>query len=202
MSSNAATHERACALLGDAIEAQRYRLKGYEQPSEVLTLETVRAIDFVFCRELFPEPEIAGELSSAESQIMSWGVNGALSRIFPETLSDGPFALFPSTTETQERANGFLFDCGVLALAERQAEFLKDGLLSATIDHRRMGGMDILVLSAADPSLYSEAVGRAGTRWASTQATLADRTEEAALEERHRQLLPLLDRQAAAVSGG
>jgi hypothetical protein len=200
VSSDAETHARASVLLGGAIEAQKHRLKGYEKPYEVFAIETVRAIDFVFCGELFPEPEAGSGLSRAEAQIMTWGVNGALSRVFPDALHDGPFALFPSTIATQKKANDFLFDCGALALAERQAAFLRDGLLWASIDHRRMNDMDILVLTAADPSLYSEAVGRAGIRWASTQTMLADRKQEEALEDRHRKILPLLDKQMAAVS--
>ena len=201
MNSGTALHERACSLLGNAIEAQRYRLKGYEQPSEVLTLETVRAIDFLFCKDLFPEKEGGRGLDRAEAIIMSWGVNGALSRVFPEALHDDPFKLFPSTRKTQDQANGFLLDCGILALAERQAAFLRDGLLSASIDHRRMNDMDILVLSTDDASLYSEAIGHAGTRWASTQATLADRKDEEDLEDRHRRLLPAIVRQLASAAG-
>lgn len=129
MTAAATIQAQACALLDAAIEAQRYRLKGYERPSEPLALETVRAIDNVYCRELFPEPEDGGGLDPAERQIMSWGVNGALSRILPNELHAGPFKPFRSHVEAQAKADGFLFDCGMLALAERQAGLLREGLL-------------------------------------------------------------------------
>lgn len=42
-------------LLQDSIEDERYVLRGYEKPSEALTFETLRALDYAFCRELIPE---------------------------------------------------------------------------------------------------------------------------------------------------
>lgn len=192
---------QACALLDTAIETQRCRLKGYERPSELLTLETVRAIDYVYCRELFPEPENYGTLEMAERRIMSWGVNGALSRILPNELHVGPFKLFRSNSESQSKADGFLFECGMLALAERQVGLLREGLLSAKIDFRRIEDTDILVLTATNSSLYHESVGWAGMRWSSTQAVLADRKLEGRLEVRHSALLPMLDTQLTAAGG-
>jgi len=52
--------------------------------------------------------------------------------------------------------------------------------------------MDVLVLTAADPSLYSDAVSWAGQRWASAEAMQADRETEGELEVRHRSMLPPL----------
>ncbi|SAL15593.1 hypothetical protein AWB69_00745 [Caballeronia udeis] len=201
MTNDRAVHTQACSLLESAVNAQRQQLKVYERPSEPLAFETVRAIDYVFCRELFPESEECDDSDSRETTIMSWGVNGALSRILPDHLHGEPFKLFPSTAETQAKADSFLFNCGVLALAERQAELLKDGLLSASVDPRRVNQTGILALSTSDTSLYSEEVGHAGAHWSSAQATIADRTEEAALEERHRSLLPVLERQLSVSHG-
>ena len=45
--------DRALLLFEQAIAAQKELLKSYERPSEVLTFETTRALDFLFCRELF-----------------------------------------------------------------------------------------------------------------------------------------------------
>lgn len=159
MTSDAAILAQADSLLEDAIDAQRHRLKGYEQPSESLALETVRAIDNVYCFELFPKAERGKGLHPGERHIMSWGVNGALRRILPDNLHSGPFKFFLSKPDTQSKADGFLFDCGLLSLAERQQGLLREGLLLPAIDGRRAEGMEILVLTAADPSLYREAVG-------------------------------------------
>jgi hypothetical protein len=162
----------------------------------------VRAIDSVYCLELFPKAERGKGLHPGERHIMSWGVNGALRRILPDNLHSGPFKFFPSKPDTQSKADGFLFDCGLLSLAERQQSLLREGLLLPAIDGRRAEGMEILVLTAADPSLYREAVGWAGLRWASTQAMLADREIEGELETRHRSMLPTLEAQIAAAGSG
>lgn len=202
MTAQAPVLERAQLLLDEAVEAQRYRLKGYERPSEPLALETVRAIDYVYCAELFPRRERGKELDSAQRAIMRGGVNGALQRILPENLHSGPFKPFPSSPFTQSKADGFLFDCGVLALAERQQSLLREGLLHPEIDAGRMEGTDVLVLTACDPSLYQEAVGWAGLEWQSEQTMLTDRGIEEDLEARHRSMLPTLAAQIEAGGRG
>jgi hypothetical protein len=200
--SDAAVLAKAQSLLDGAIDAQRYRLKGYERPSELLALETLRAIDNVYCLELFPKAERGKGLHPGERHIMSWGVNGALLRILPEKLHLGPFKTFSSNSSTQEQADGFLFDCGLLSLAERQQGLVREGLLLPTIDGRQAEGMDILVLTAADPSLYSEAVGWDGQRWISAEAMQADRETEGELEARHRSMLPTLEAQITSAGSG
>ncbi|MET3395791.1 hypothetical protein ABIC33_006468 [Variovorax sp. 1140] len=190
--------ERAQTLLSEAIEAQRFRLKGYERPSELLALETVRAIDYMYCGGLFPRREQGKRLHPGQKAIMSSGVNDALQRILPTTPNSGPFKPFLSSPATQAKADDFLFDCGLLSLAERQQSFLREGLLQPVIDGRRIEGMKILVLTAADPSLYREAVGWAGLEWDSEQTMLADRSHEEDLENRHRSMLPTLAAQIEA----
>ena len=92
--------------------------------------------------------------------------------------------------------------CGLLSLAERQQGLVREGLLLPAIDGRRAEGMDILVLTAADPSLYSEAVGWAGQRWTSAEAMQADRETEGELEVRHRSMLPTLEVQITSAGRG
>lgn len=184
-------------VLEEAIDAQRTRLIGYERPSEVLAFETVRAIDHVYCRELFPERHDKGDVERMQRQIMSWGINHALARILPRELQGGPFRFFPSTTETRRAANDFLFSCGVLAMAERQASLLREGLLSASLEpvthpKFRRYNRNILSLSATTPSVYSEAIGRRGLRWSSEQSMLGDSAHERDIEERHIAILPEL----------
>ena len=70
-------------MLAEAIAAQRARMRGYEVPSEALTLETIRAIDHLFCRELFTELP-ALQVSERKHQfILQRGVNEALARVLP-----------------------------------------------------------------------------------------------------------------------
>ena len=193
----------ATDLLADAIEAQRQRLKGYERESEALTLETLRCIDHIFCRELFPEARDAGDIAADERAIMSFGVNHALQRVLPKSLHPGPFRLFPSTRDTMAKTDGFLFDCGILALAERQLSFLREGLLSGEVVKMRrpfvaLEQERILVLRATTPSAYAESVGHRGQRWLSEEITNEDRDVEAELERRHVDLLPAISASVSA----
>jgi hypothetical protein len=185
-------------LLGEAIAAQRRHLTAYEKPAEPIVLETARALDHVFCRDLFPERNDDGDLPIGEAAIMSEGGNQAFARILPRQLSTGPFRMFPSTAQTRAQADTFLFHCGVLAIAERQAALLREGLLSCHVDKvdpalaREFGAEHILVLDATSPSAYAEAIGRRGQRWAGTEIVKRDRALERALGQRHRRMLPAL----------
>ena len=102
----------------------------YEKPAEPLAYETIRAFDDIFVRELML-PSLAMDRSEAVFRnISGWGVNHALRRIVPRTLEDRPFRDFPSTNGTQAQANDFIFGCGALAIAERCAAWLRDGILA------------------------------------------------------------------------
>lgn len=192
-------------VLNDAINAQKQLMKGYERPGEVLTFETVRSLDEAYCRELFPDRNRRDEHSEIENGIMAWGVNHALGRIIPETYADGPFKLHPSNPSRQAQAHNFLFDCGCLAEGERLLDWLRDGLISGVVRDVRKDGFEafssMLVLKTASSSAYSEAIGRRGVRWSSTQATEQAGADERDLERRHRDLLPDLDRRVDVFDG-
>lgn len=184
-------------LLEDAIASQRALLATYEKPAEPLVLETVRVFDQVFCRPMFPEPDDAGDLDRGEASIMADGVNHALSRVMPETLGSATFRVFPSTDQTRAQADSFVFHCGVLARAERQASLLREGLLTCHVEKidptRGLSQDKLLLLEAPSIASYAEAIGRQGERWASAQTSRRDRLEERELERRHKAMLPMLD---------
>ena len=195
----------ASDLLDGSIAKLRIQLRGYEQPSEVLTFETLRALDHVYCDELFAD--VVDPLDRQESMIMSWGVNHALSRSLPRSLPNRPFRNFRSNERTQLPSNDFVFSCGALSMAERLAAMLRDGLVQASIlpvevEHAaRADFMNILVIRSKDPTLYSELIGREGLKWLSAVASDNDRYLESDLERRHLDVLPELGRRVRALDG-
>lgn len=174
-------------LLSEAIDAQRARMRGYELPSMALTVETLRAIDYAFCRELYPELPTPRGGAAHHEQISRWGVNEALSRVLPRSVEADVPQVFQSTRRSQEAADEFLLDAGVLAIAERQQSLLKAGFLRARLDHRKVAGSQLLVLTACDSTLYTEQVGVAGVTWLSNAALLRARQRPPLLRVRYRQ---------------
>ncbi|MFT3760069.1 hypothetical protein [Thauera sp.] len=179
-------------LLQDAIEDERYVLRGYEKPSEALTLETLRAIDYVFCRELIPELEKLEESERRMESIRRYSINAALKRVLPSELKADAPRLFTSNASTAEQTDEFLWRMGCLTMAERQLTLLRSGALKGEIDKRKLKGMTLLVLSIQDNTAYREQVGFQGLNWLSDMTVAEDRSKEAALELRHMGILPRL----------
>lgn len=73
-------------LLQDAIVGERHVLRGYEKPSEALTFETLRALDYAFCRELIPELKELDESGLQMESIRKYSINAALKRVLPSEL--------------------------------------------------------------------------------------------------------------------
>ncbi|MES5488856.1 hypothetical protein QMZ05_39455, partial [Bradyrhizobium sp. INPA03-11B] len=67
--------------LDERIAKQTEYLDLWRQPKEPLLFETLRAIDLVYCQDLFPESESSSIYSQNESHyrwFQGWGVNKAL----------------------------------------------------------------------------------------------------------------------------
>ncbi|EJM86840.1 hypothetical protein [Pseudomonas sp. GM60] len=179
-------------LLQETIEDERYLLSGYEKPSEALTFEAVRAIDFAFCRELIPELQGLDDSERQMENVRKHAINAALQRILPTELKAGVPTLFASNTRTAEQTDEFLLRMGYLTMAEKQLNLLRSGALKAEIDQRKLRGMKLLVLSINDATAYREQIGSQGLSWLSDMTVAEDRQKEEALERRHVEILPRL----------
>lgn len=190
-------------ILARAIADEKVHLSGYSPGSQAITLELVRALDRLFMSEVV-EPKPHGVEERLHRRIMEWGMNEALLRALPPSLSDAPFKLFPSTPERQDQVDEFLFRCGTLTLAEQMAEWLREGLVSA--EYRRHESEDrpvlrALVLRTADPSLGDEVIGRSGLAWESSLKTLRNRARERELALRHREVERELESRCVLLDG-
>ncbi|CAE6706100.1 hypothetical protein G2912_01095 [Paraburkholderia aspalathi] len=166
-------------------------MRGYEIPSEALTFETVRALDYAFCRELLPHLPALSKSKRRRQFILQRGVNEALSRVLPKELAYAQPRLFASSRSTQEQADEFLFDTGALWLADRLLTQLRAGFLQGRLDSkRRVQGMQILVLTASDETLYHEHIGYAGVEWLSDRALQRGRPKEEELRRVREAMLP------------
>jgi hypothetical protein len=156
--------EELSELLTDRIKRQRLFVDQWRKPVEPLLFETLRAIDNVFCQELFYRPDAPERFPFRYYSLLSWGVNHALSRMLPDCFAFGPFKLFPSEEDPQSQADEFLFQCGVLQRAELLYGWLAEGLVSARLDtpkrSLRSGVERIVVLKSAHPSLFHEVISR------------------------------------------
>jgi hypothetical protein len=182
--------------LDERIAHQTKYLDLWRQPKEPLLFETLRAIDLVFCRGLFPEAQ-EPKTTESESQyrwLQGWGVNRALERLIPNQFQTGPFVLFPSNDTIQDQADDFLFHCGIAEKAETVRERLADELLSARLDTLPdglpSGTRHVLVVKTSDLSLHAEAVARSQRQWLSNVSRDMDRAWEESLERRHMEVLP------------
>jgi hypothetical protein len=179
----------AITRLQVALEDQRSYLRAYEKPSEPLAFETLRMLDDLFCRELM-EPE--RHIDKSERMFRShstWGVNHALRRIVPREPESRTFRYFPSYEAIQAQADDFVFNCGVLQLAERLEGWLREGIVSGELRrHQRPGGrglLEVVVLRSAVASYLDEEISMAGLRWESAETSRIDLPVERALEARH-----------------
>ena len=75
------------ARVDAALQRQREYLVGYEKPAEPLAYETIRAFDDIFVRDLMLPLRRVDQAEKAFRNISGWGVNQALRRIVPTTLS-------------------------------------------------------------------------------------------------------------------
>lgn len=180
-------------ILAKAISDAKEGLASYRVRSEIYTFETFRALDHLYCRELFSERY--GTKDPREA-IMTWGINQAIGCVMPEGLSSGPFRLFPSTRQLQEIADDLLFKCGSIQIAQRLETWLHRGLTKAKLRTAPRSASTlfskILEIDDTTATLYSEEIGRAGSRWMSSQQSAADAHLEHALAQRHLELLPEL----------
>lgn len=179
-------------LLHQAIEDERYVLRGYEKPSEALTFEMLRAIDYVFCRELIPELQSLDTPELQMESISKHAINAALQRVLPTELKSDAPRLFASNTRTAEQTDEFLLRMGCLTIAEKQLNLLRSGTLKGQIEQRKLKGMKLLILSVNDKTAYREQIGLQGLNWLSEMAVVEDRPKEEALELRHLKILPRL----------
>jgi hypothetical protein len=179
-------------FLEEAIENERLVLRGYEKPSEALTFETLRALDFTFCRELIPELGDLDEHGRQMESLRKHSINAALKRVLPLELKGDAPKLFTSNARTAEQTDEFLFRMGCLTMAETQLSLLHFGALKGEIETSNIEGLPLLVLSIQDQTAYSEQVGFQGLNWLSEMTTAEDRHKEAALEQRHLEILPRL----------
>lgn len=185
-------------LLHDRIVRQRLLVDQWRKPVEPLLFETLRAIDDIFCQELFYPPDALERLPFPHYSLMSWGVNHALSRMIPDQLGFGGFRLFPSDELTQSPADNLLLHCGILQRAEILHGWLSEGLVSARLDSPKRelssGIEKIVVLKSAHPSLFHEVVSRNHRKWLSDLTREHDGGWERDLERQHREILPDLNR--------
>ena len=182
-------HQSALERLDAAIEAQAGWMEGYRRGGEQILFETLRALDNIYCRQLF----VKGKLNSDDELyrcLSSYGVNGALERLMPRTLEASRFRPFRSHERLQEQADEFLFHCGTLHLAERYRSFVREGVVSADlVVHEQPDGdgvFEVLELTSTSPSHSDERIGAAGLRWASEQARNANMPAETDLGLRNR----------------
>lgn len=185
-------------LLQDRIDRQRLFVDQWRKPVEPLLFETIRAIDNVFCQELFYPPEAAERFPFPQYSLMSWGVNQALSRMIPDQLGFGGFKLFPSRKATQSPADEMLLHSGILQRAGILNGWLAEGLVNARLDKPKRvlpsGIENIIVLKSAHPSLFCEVVSRTHREWLSDLMLEFDGGWERDLERRHMEILPDLVR--------
>jgi len=181
----------ALQMLEEAIAGQRNYLAAYEKPSANRAFETLRVLDDLNCRDLM-FPALADKRDGRYESIASWGVNHALRRIIPRPPSAMSFSPHPSSPVIQEKADDFVFNCGVLELAERYEGWLREGVVTGELRTHTIPGeermRDVLVLRSAMPSHYDEEIGRAGLRWSSDHIAAKDRSKERRLEQRYRKL--------------
>lgn len=201
MGSSRDTNENdslAAKELRAAADRQKATIESWRRPIEPCLFETARAIDNVFCSELFYNKNDEDIIDSCEKSIMGWGVNRALDLMIPDELYSAPFRLFESIEGNQKRADNLLFHCGALNRAELYSGWLDDGLVSARLDTPQKqlssGIRNILVLKTKSSSLYDETIASKNLKWVSSLISDGDQPWEASLKIRFDSLLPELKR--------
>lgn len=183
--------------LNERIDRQRAFLEQWRKPSEPLLFETLRAIDELFCRELFEGDASASDPARlAELSTMTWGVNKALARMIPDRLATGPFKLFQSVEDLQARADSFLLHCGILERAELLRAWVAEGLVSARFEtpSKSMSSeiREIMILDTRHPSLFAEFLSLRHLEWVSERVREFDLPLEQDLANRLARMTPAL----------
>lgn len=189
-----------------AIQAEDTYLQAYCKPSEVLTYETVRALDDFFCRDLMEPSRRLSATDNTFRALSTWGINRALRSIIPRAPGVEPFRNFPSTAPRQVAADDFIFHCGTRTRAAMLASAVRDGVLSCKLrpypkDGEAANMTEILVLKPVGSSYFEERIGHAGLRWSSARQTAQDRGIELRLEKKHRRLEKRLAEHVRLVDG-
>ena len=178
--------------LNAAIAGQRRWADEWRKPSALITLETVRALDDLFCRELFEIRRPAPSAAGAFRAILTWGGNQALQRVLPTALETQPHRFLASSSNSAAKVDDFLFECAALQLGERYAAWLRDGLIEGRVrtfpNPDRPSNVDVIELTSLQGRAHDEEIGRNGLRWASVRTAAIRSAEERRLRERHRRL--------------
>lgn len=175
-----------------AIADQRRWADEWRKPSALITLEAVRALDDLFCRELFETRRRAQSDAEAFRTILTWGGNQALQRVLPTALEAQPHRFLASSSNSAAKVDDFLFECAALQLGERYAAWLRDGLVEGRVrtfpNLDKPGNFDVIELTSMQGRAHDEEIGRNGLRWASARTSAIRSAEERRLRERHRKL--------------
>lgn len=197
--------DAAIAILEDKIERSRAYLEQWRQPMEPLLFETLRAIDYTICEELFVPSATWDHGKRSQVGLSSWGINKALSLMVPAKLGGGSFRLFRSDGQTQRQAAELLLRCGILQRAEMLCGWLREGLLTARIDKPSSvlpsGIETILVLKSDHPSMFGEVISHGNKRWVSDLTIEHDSHWERDIQGRHMTLQGQLERSVKCYRG-
>ncbi len=192
-------------IFAEGIEEQKRYLEHWRQPVEPLLFETLRAIDNVFCQELFLPSDLPDRMDARTYSLRSWGVNRALERMVPDVLKGGLFRLFRSDPFTQRQADEFLLQCGILHRAELLYGWLAEGLVEARLDCIPRGSLsgirNVLVLKSRRPSVFGQAISRSNLRWVSDLTMVHDSPWEHELYDRHTKLSRAFDKCVGTFAG-
>jgi hypothetical protein len=197
--------DKVLSRLAKGIQEQRDYLVSYEKPSEVVAFETLRAFDDLFFRDqMLPEQHVEKN-ERLFRELSTFGVNQALRRVIPKSLSSQPFKELPSTQSTRDQVDDFVFACGVLELGLLCDGSLRDGVLNGEIRHHTNGEVknleEVLVLRKAISSYSDEEIGMTGLRWSSRRVQAIDNKQEKRLEKRHRKMFSDLEKRVDLLGG-
>lgn len=186
-----------------AIADQRRQADEWRKPSALITLEAVRALDDLFCRELFEEGHRAPADAQAFRTILTWGGNQALQRVLPTAVETRPHRFLASSSNSAAKMDDFLFECAALQLGERYAAWLRDGLVQGRVRTfpklDEPGNLDVIELTNVQARAHDEEIGRNGLRWASARTAAIRSADERRLRQRHRKLYRELSDRVFAV---
>lgn len=181
--------------LNRAMAKDEHALSGYRQPKAALMLETLRAIDALFCSKLLTG-ETLSDTAAMERGLSSWGCNAALALVMPERLLGGSYEGHPSHPGVQAQADDLLFRCGTLASARRVTGWLKQGLATASLVSVESlddtGPREVLEVTPDAPTLWDEGIGLAGLSWEAERLARRGGRDTRRLEREHRVILPEL----------
>lgn len=204
MDSTSRTANPELTCLDAKIEEQSRELAQWRLPSEALIFETLRAIDFAYCEELFTDEENLDFGARLHRSHLTWGINRALDTLMPDELMRGPFRQFRSKADTQDKTDFFLLQSGILERAVLLRSLLAEGLLLARLETPPQISpliRNILVLKTSHPSLLQQAVSRTQRLWLIERFRERDDPWERDLERRHLEFLPMLEKQVELVDG-